>query len=231
MNKLIAIVDDEPDIVELIAHHLKKEKFKVEEFYDGESLLSYVKTELPDMIILDLMLPGVDGIEICRFLKYDERSSSVPIIILSAKGSETDRVVGLELGADDYIIKPFSPRELVARVKAVFRRVASKDEPSKITKLGNLTIDSTRFEVTLKQALGKDKIIDLTPTEFRILEILASHTNRVFNRGQLLDRLWEHEKIVVDRTIDVHIRHLREKLGEAGKMIKTIRGVGYKLGV
>ncbi|MCK4575299.1 response regulator [candidate division WOR-3 bacterium] len=226
MSRLIAVCDDEPDIVELISHHLKKEGFIVKEFYDGENLLSYIKTELPDILILDLMLPGIDGIEVCRSFKYNERTASVPIIILTAKGSETDRVVGLELGADDYIVKPFSPRELVARVKAVLRRTTVKEQAPKITKIGDLTIDSTRFEVKVK-----DKIIDLTPTEFRILEILASHKNWVFNRDKLLNRLWGHDKIVVDRTIDVHIRRLREKLGKAGKIIKTIRGIGYKLQV
>ncbi|MCK4307717.1 response regulator transcription factor [candidate division WOR-3 bacterium] len=224
MSKLVAIVDDEPDIVELITHHLEKEGFKVKGFYDGENLLSYVRKELPDIIILDLMLPGIDGIEVCRSLKYDERTSSVPIIMLTAKGSETDRVVGLELGADDYIVKPFSPRELVARIKAVLRRTTLKEEAPKITRIGDLTIDSTKFEVKVK-----DKRIELTPTELRILEILASHKNWVFNRDQLLNRLWGHDKIVVDRTIDVHIKKLREKLGEVGKMIKTIRGIGYKL--
>ncbi len=224
MNKLIAIVDDEPDIVELITHHLKKEGFRVKEFYDGENLLSYARKELPDMIILDLMLPGIDGIEVCRLLKYNEKTSFVPIIMLTAKGSETDRVVGLELGADDYMVKPFSPRELVARVKAVLRRTTLKKETPKITRIGDVTIDSTKFEVK-----AKDKKINLTPTEFRILEILASHKNWVFNRDQLLNKLWGHDKIVIDRTIDVHIRRLREKLGKAGKMVKTIRGIGYKL--
>ncbi len=224
MSKLVAVVDDEPDIVELITHHLEKEGFKVKGFYDGEGLLSYVRKELPDIIILDLMLPGIDGIEVCRSLKYDERTSSVPVIMLTAKGSETDRVVGLELGADDYIVKPFSPRELVARVKAVLRRTTPKEEAPKITRIGDITIDSTKFEAKVK-----DKRIDLTPTEFRILEILASHKSWVFNRDQLLNKLWGHDKIVVDRTIDVHIRRLREKLGESGRMIKTIRGIGYKL--
>ncbi len=223
MNNLIAICDDEPDIVELVAYHLKKEGFRVKEFYNGENLLSYVKTELPELIILDLMLPGKDGIEVCRSLKYDSKTSSVPVIMLTAKGSETDRVVGLELGADDYIVKPFSPRELVARVKAVLRRTAPKVEASKVIRIDNLTIDSTRFEVKLG-----NQAIDLTPTEFRILETLAANKRRLFTRNQLLDRLWGDEKIVVDRTIDVHIRRLREKLGKVGKMIKTIRGIGYK---
>jgi phosphate regulon transcriptional regulator PhoB len=224
MGRLIAVVDDEPDIVELIVHHLQEEGFKPKKFYNGESLLSYVKGELPDMVILDLMLPGICGMDVCRFLKGNERTASVPIIMLTAKGSETDRIVGLELGADDYVVKPFSPRELMARVKAVLRRTVRKEERPQITRVGDLTIDSTTFDVKIK-----DKIIDLTPTEFRILEILARSKRRVFTRNQLLDRLWGTDKIVVDRTIDVHIQRLREKLGKPGEIIRTVRGIGYKL--
>ena len=225
MNKLIAVVDDEPDIVELITHHLKKERFGVKEFYDGTSLLSYLNTTLPDLIILDLMLPEIDGLEVCRILKNNERTSSVPIIMLTAKGTETDRVVGLELGADDYMVKPFSPRELLARVKAVLRRVETKVEKPKLIKIGNLLIDSGRFEVTIK-----GRKIDLTITELRILTILAERPGWVFTRSQLLDRLWGDDKIVLERTIDVHVTQLRKKLRELGRLIKSIRGIGYKFG-
>lgn len=222
MAKLIAIVDDEPDILELIRYHLEKEKFEVREFRDGEGLLSFIETTLPDLVILDLMLPGIDGLEVCRALKRDRRTSSVPIIMLTAKGNETDKVVGLELGADDYVVKPFSPRELVARVKAVLRR-ANVEEKGESLVIGDLTIDTNRFEVRFK-----GQRIDLTPTEFRILAILAQRPGWVFTRNQLLDELWQEEKIVLDRTIDVHIRNLREKLGEGAKLIKTVRGIGYK---
>lgn len=225
MNKLIAVVDDEPDIVELITHHLKKERFGVKEFYDGTSLLSYLNTTLPDLIILDLMLPEIDGLEVCRILKNNERTSSVPIIMLTAKGTETDRVVGLELGADDYMVKPFSPRELLARVKAVLRRVEAKVEKPKLIKIDDLLIDSGRFEVTIK-----GRKIDLTITELRILTILAERPGWVFTRSQLLDRLWGDDKIVLERTIDVHVTQLRKKLGELGRLIKSIRGIGYKFG-
>jgi DNA-binding response OmpR family regulator len=224
MNKLIAVVDDEPDIVELVAHNLKKERFKVKEIYDGPSLFSYLSTTLPDLIILDLLLPEIDGLEVCRILKKDERTSSVPIIMLTAKGSETDKVVGLELGADDYIVKPFSPRELVARVKAVLRRMEAKAEKPKLIKKNDLLIDLGKFEVRIK-----GKKIDLTTTEFRILTILAQRPGWVFTRDQLLDRLWGEDKIVLGRTIDVHITQLRKKLGELGKLVKAIRGIGYKL--
>ena len=223
MGKLIAVVDDEPDIVKLITHHLKKERFGVKEFYDGTSLLSYLNTTLPDLIILDLMLPEIDGLEVCRILKKNERTSSIPIIMLTAKGTETDKVVGLELGADDYIVKPFSPRELLARIKTVLRRVETKAEKPKLIKIDDLLIDSGKFEVTIK-----DRKIDLTTTEFRILTILAQRPGWVFTRDQLLDRLWGEDKIVVERTIDVHITQLRKKLGELGKSIKSIRGIGYK---
>jgi two-component system phosphate regulon response regulator PhoB/two-component system alkaline phosphatase synthesis response regulator PhoP len=224
MNKLIAVVDDEPDIVELVAHNLKKENFKVEEFYDGLSLLTFVETTLPDLIILDLMLPEMDGLEVCRALKQDERTASIPIIILTAKETETDKVVGLELGADDYMVKPFSLRELVARVKAVLRRAERKSEKAKVIKIGDLIIDLGKFVVTVKT-----KQIPLTTTELKILSILAEKPGWVFSRDQLLDKLWGEDKIVVERTIDVHITQLRKKLGEYGKMIKSIRGMGYKL--
>jgi len=223
MNKVIAIVDDEPDIVELITHHLKKEGFKVREFYDGESFLTFLRDNLPDLVILDLMLPGIDGLEVCRTLKMNEKTSSILIIMLTAKGTETDIVVGLELGADDYIVKPFSPRELIARVKAVLRR-AEPQKKTKLFKIGDLVIDLAKYEVRVK-----NKKVNLTTTEFRILAILSEKPGWVLTRNQLLQDLWEDEKTVLDRTIDVHIRNLREKLGETGKLIKTIRGIGYKI--
>ena len=223
MNKLIAVVDDEADIVELITHHLKKEGSKVKGFYDGESLLTFITNTLPDLVILDLMLPGIDGLEVCRTLRRSEKTSSIPIIMLTAKGTETDIVVGLELGADDYIVKPFSPRELIARVKAILRR-AQPAKKTKLFKVGDLVLDLTKYEVRVK-----NKKVDLTTTEFRVLAILSEKPGWVLTRNQLLDDLWEDEKVVLDRTIDVHIRNLREKLGEAGKLIKTIRGIGYKI--
>jgi len=225
MTKLIAVVDDEPDIVELIAHHLKKENFRVKEFYDGENLLSYIETNLPDLIILDLMLPQIDGLEICRILKRNERTFLIPIIMLTAKGTETDKVVGLELGADDYIVKPFSPRELIARVKAVLRRTEARPDKTRIIKRNDLIIDLVKYKVTIK---GKE--INLTTTEFKLFSILAERPGWVFSRNQLLDKLWGEDKIVLDRTIDVHITQLRKKLGEYSKLIKSVRGIGYKFG-
>ena len=169
------------------------------------------------------MLPDADGIEICKYLKSNQEFSSIPVIMLTARADETDKVLGLELGADDYVTKPFSPRELVARVKAVLRR-KTQDSGKKI-KIGDiLLIDLNKF-----QAFVENKKIDLTPTEFRILKILASKKGWVFTRDQILDHLWGHDKVVLDRTIDVHIKNLREKLGEAAKFIKNVRGVGYKI--
>ncbi len=169
------------------------------------------------------MLPDSDGIEICKYLKSKEDLKSIPIIMLTARASETDKVLGLELGADDYVTKPFSPRELVARVKAVLRR-KTQDSGKKI-KIGDiLLIDLNKFEV-----FAENKKIDLTPTEFRILKILASKKGWVFTRDQILNHLWGEEKAVLDRTIDVHIKNLREKLGKAKKFIKNVRGIGYKV--
>ncbi|MCX7784607.1 MAG: response regulator transcription factor [candidate division WOR-3 bacterium] len=223
MPKLIAVVDDEEDIVDLITHHLEKEKFKVEPFYDGEALLEYVKKTKPNLIILDLMLPGIDGLEVCKFLKKEESTSSIPIIMLTAKSTEADKVLGLELGADDYITKPFSLRELVARVKSVLRRFESKQLQAKIVEIDDLMIDLSKYLVTINK-----KKINLTTTEFKLLSALISRPGWVFSRQQLLDEIWEYDRVVLDRTIDVHIRNLRKKLGKYGKYIKSMRGVGYK---
>lgn len=223
MRRLIAVVDDEEDIVDLITHHLEKEHFKVEPFYDGESILEYVRKNKPDLIILDLMLPGVDGLEVCKLLKKDEQTSSIPIIMLTAKSSEADKVVGLELGADDYLTKPFSPRELLARIKSVLRRFEIKQEKAKIITIDNLVIDLSKYQVLINK-----KKIDLTTTEFKLLAVLVARPGWVFNRQQLLDEIWQYDRVVLDRTIDVHIRNLRKKLGKYGNYIKSMRGVGYK---
>ena len=225
-EKLITIVEDEEDIVKLVSHHLKREGFKVKEFHNGRDFLSYIESVVPDLAVLDIMLPGIDGLEICRILKNKSTTSSVPIIMLTAKASEADVVVGLELGADDYIVKPFSPRELVARVKTVLRRTGTKESEGNIIKVGPLTINTEKYEVSV----DNEKVL-LTTTEFKILEVLADGKGRVFTRDQLLKkkRLWGDDKLVYDRTIDVHIKNLREKLGPAGNMIKTVRSIGYKL--
>ena len=224
MNELIAIVDDEPDILELVSLHLKKTGFNARGFLDAESFTSFLQDNTPDLIILDLMLPDTDGLDICKDLKRKEASSSIPIIMLTAKGEETDKILGLELGADDYVTKPFSPKELVARVKAVLRRQSREEETKRIELPDKVVIDLEKYEVT---AAGKK--IDLTTTEFRILQLLATKKGFVYTRDNILDYLWGEEKAVIDRTVDVHIRHLREKLGKAARCIKNVRGVGYKL--
>ncbi len=233
MSRLIAIIDDEPDIVELVSIHLKKAMFKVKGFSDAEGLYRFLglsdghrqeSEQVPDLIILDLMLPDADGIEICKNLKKNDKYSSIPIIMLTAKGEETDKILGLEFGADDYVTKPFSPRELVARVKAVLRRREKIDESGKLDIGGILIIDIEKHEVAVE-----GQKIELTSTEFRILKLFVSNKNKVFSRYDILDYLWGDEKIVLDRTIDVHIKNLRDKLGKAGQLIKNIRGIGYKL--
>jgi len=226
MSALIAIVDDEPDILELVSFHLKKNGFDVRGFADANGLYTFIKSYRPDLVILDLMLPDADGIDICKYMKKKEHLASIPIIILSAKGEEADKILGLELGADDYVTKPFSPRELVARVKAVLRRQESRPDEDKIEIESILTIDPHKFEARVK-----GKKVALTSTEFRILKMLCERKGWVFTRDQILYNLWGHEKAVVDRTVDVHIKHLREKLGAAGKLIQNVRGVGYKLDV
>ena len=224
MNELIAIVDDEPDILELVSLHLKKTGFTARGFLDAESFAEFLEDNTPDLIILDLMLPDTDGLDICKELKKKDASSSIPIIMLTAKGEETDKILGLELGADDYVTKPFSPKELVARVKAVLRRQSREEETKRIELPDKVVIDLEKYEVTVA-----GKKIDLTTTEFRILQLLASKKGFVYTRDHILDFLWGEEKAVIDRTIDVHIRHLREKLGKAARCIKNVRGVGYKL--
>jgi DNA-binding response OmpR family regulator len=225
MNELIAVIDDEPDILELVTLHLKKNRFRVREFSDAEAFYRFLHSEVPDLIILDLMLPDADGFEVCKHLRKTDKLAAIPIIMLTAKVTETDKILGLELGADDYVTKPFSPSELVARVKAVLRRKEPRREDAERIDIdGMLSLDLQRHEVSVK-----DRKIELTSTEFRILQMLASKKGWVFSREKILDYLWGSEKTVVDRTVDVHIKHLREKLGPAAKLIKNIRGVGYKL--
>lgn len=224
MGKRIAIIDDEPDMLEVVEAFLVEEGFKVDKFIETESFFKSIKINLPDLIILDLMLPETNGFEICKYLKGDDRYSDIPVIMFSAKDGETDKVVGLELGADDYVTKPFSGKELAARVKVVLRRHEKNISTKKIIVNDDLIIDAEKHEVLLK-----GKKIGLTTTEFRILELLSSRTGVVFSRARMLDHLWGDEKLIIDRAIDVHIKHLREKLGKAASLIQCVRGVGYKI--
>jgi two-component system phosphate regulon response regulator PhoB/two-component system alkaline phosphatase synthesis response regulator PhoP len=223
MSRLIAVVDDEPDILELVTLHLTRAGFAVRPFPDAGQFQRFLTRTVPDLVVLDLMLPDADGLEVCRQLKSDSRTAHVPVMMLTAKGDESDRIVGLELGADDYITKPFSPKELVARAKAVLRR-PEKKEQSRTIELPGVVIDLDRYQVT---AAGRPA--DLTTTEFRLLVILAERRGWVFSRDELLNRLWGDEKAVLDRTIDVHITNLRKKLGKAGQLLRNVRGIGYKL--
>ena len=221
----ILVVEDEPDILEVMQYNLEREGNKVIVCRDGEQALSRIRTDAPDLVILDLMLPGLDGVEVCRRVKADPVTRGIPIIMVTAKSEESDVVLGLGLGADDYITKPFSPRELVARVKVVQRRGPLRDESGAGERVvrGALTVDLGRHEARVD-----GQLVVLTPTEMRLLHFLASHPGRVFPRAHLLSRVIGEDAIVTDRNIDVHVRALRQKLGEQAACIETVRGVGYR---
>jgi two-component system alkaline phosphatase synthesis response regulator PhoP len=219
----VFVIDDEKDLIELVSYNLEKEGFAVRSALNGEAGLSAVASDLPDLILVDLMMPGMDGLEVCRRLRSDNRTAAIPIIMLTAKSAESDRIVGLELGADDYVTKPFSPRELAARVKAVLRRTSPQAAHSTVIRRGELTIDMTRREVSCE-----NKAITLTASEFRLLHFLATHPGHVFSRSELIDGALGREVSVVDRTIDVHVTGLRKKLGNCGDWIETVRGFGYR---
>ncbi len=204
-------------------YHLKQANFTVVTASDGPSALERVKKKPPGLIILDLMLPGMDGKEVCKLLKSNPLTKSIPILMLTAKADEIDRIVGFELGADDYVTKPFSPRELVLRVKAILQRVESDRETPKVLQIGDLTIDVDRHHVSI----GK-KSVRLTSTEFKLLFELASKRGRVLTREHLLDRVWGYTYEGYARTVDTHVRRLRDKMGSHGEMIETLRGVGYR---
>jgi DNA-binding response OmpR family regulator len=223
MKHKILVVDDEPDALELIEFNLKSAGYDVVTALDGEQALKKARDLLPKLIILDLMLPEVDGIEVCKILRRDQRTSGIPIIMLTAKAAEVDRVLGLELGADDYVTKPFSPRELILRVKRLLRSNEVSAEKSDRIEWKELSVDIPRH-----QAMVKGKPIDLTATEFKLLTILAQRRGRVQSRDQLLQDVWEYDNLIDTRTVDTHMRRLREKLGIASKYLDTVRGVGYR---
>ena len=223
MKPKILIVDDEPDAVEMIEFNLKSNGFEVVSAADGEEALTKARAVLPDLILLEVMLPEVDGMEVCKILRRDTRTSGIPIIMLTAKAAEIDRVLGLELGADDYVTKPFSIRELILRVKRLLRTESATPEKSDRFVWKELTIDIPRH-----QALVKGKALDLTATEFKLLTVLAQRRGRVQSRDQLLRDVWEYDSLIDTRTVDTHVRRLREKLGAAAKYLDTVRGVGYR---
>lgn len=224
MAATVLVVDDEKDLVELVKYHLEKEGLKCLEARDGETALQVAKERSPDLVVLDLMLPGLNGIEVCRKLRKDPKTSSMAIIMLTAKAEEVDRIVGLEMGADDYMVKPFSPRELVARVGAVLRRGQGQDT-STIKRIGTLEVDEGKHQVAVEGT-----VVVLTVKEFDLLCALMKANGRVLNRDQILESVWGYSNAVdiESRTVDVHIRRLREKLGKEHKRVVTVKGVGYR---
>jgi two-component system phosphate regulon response regulator PhoB len=223
-SERVLVIEDEEDILELVSYNLGKEGYQVTGVLSGEEGLAKALSEVPELVVLDLMLPGVDGLEVCRRLKQDTKTRSIPVVMISAKGEEADIVSGLELGADDYVTKPFSPRILVARIKAVLRRQREEksDEMSSLSIQG-ISIDPGRFEVR-----AGDDSVTLTVTEFRILHFLARHPGWVFTRYQIVDAVKGQDYAVTDRAVDVQIVGIRKKLGEYGSLIETVRGVGYR---
>lgn len=222
LSKKILVVDDEPEIVKLVRAYLEQAGFSVVTAAEGQEALAVFRHEYPNLVILDLNLPGMDGLDVCRALR---RTSDVPIIMLTARIEETDRLIGLELGADDYVVKPFSPREIVARTRAVLRRAEGEPVSPDILNSGDLSLDLVRRTATLAE-----EVLDLTTMEFDLLTLLVMHPGQVFTRIQLLERLQEHAYLGYERTIDVHIKNLRKKLRDDPKnphFIGTVRGVGY----
>ena len=216
-------MDDEPEAVELLEFNLKRAGFDVLTAADGAQALRKARSTAPNLIVLDLMLPEIDGLEVCKMLRRDPATARIPIIMLTAKAAEVDRIVGLELGADDYVTKPFSPRELVLRINKVLRRGQPDQAAPDVFKFGDLLIDSPRHLVK-----WRTKSFELTRTEFKLLAILAQRCGRVQSREQLLRDVWEYNSLVDTRTVDTHMRRLREKLGPAAKHLDTVRGVGYR---
>jgi len=225
MREKILIVEDEKDIVKMLEYNLKKEGLRTFSVRDGEDAVDFANKQQPDLVILDLMLPGMDGLEVCKNLKNNSKTASIPIIMLTAKSQESDKVVGLELGADDYMTKPFSPRELIARIKAVLRRMKGKDELPEVFKKGTLTIDFSKISVAVK-----GRPIELTAKEFELLKTLLGAKGRVLSRDYLLDTVWgfDHAMEIQTRTVDVHIRTLRKKLKSESKRILTVKNYGYR---
>jgi phosphate regulon transcriptional regulator PhoB len=223
----ILVIEDERDIADLVKYHLEKAGLPTRVVEDGKQAFDLIVRDHPTLVILDLMLPGLDGLEICRRLRGNPATQGIPIIMLTAKAEEIDRIVGLELGADDYVPKPFSPRELVARVKAVLRRLTPPPAPSEApVAVAGLRLDPIRHEAT-----KHERVIALSAMEFRLLEFFLRHRGRVYTRTQLLDQVWGHDRFVEPRTVDVHVRRLREKIEDDPRqpaLILTVRGLGYK---
>jgi len=224
MAKKILVIEDEKDIRDLLQHYLKREGYDVHGAEDGDSGLCKLAKERYDLLLLDLMLPRMDGLEVCRVLRSQAETADLPIIMLTAKGEETDRIVGLELGADDYITKPFSPREVVARVKAIFRRVEKPKTKEVKHEYGGISLDPLRYETSYR-----GKVQSLTSKEFKLLEFLLGNKGRVLSRDLLLNEIWGYDYFGTTRTVDVHIAHLRQKFPVLNRSLVSIKGLGYKL--
>ena len=224
-RKTVLIADDEPDVLNLLALNLRKEGFDVLKAEDGARALEIAKAESPDLVVLDLMMPGMSGLEVTKQLKQSPATNRIPILMLTARAEEVDRIVGLELGADDYVTKPFSPREIVLRVQAVLRRATSPDLTSEeVLEIGPIKIDRAKHEVRIQ-----GKTCDFTATEFKLLSVLMERRGRLQSREVLLNDVWGYESAIDTRTVDTHVRRLREKLGSAADLIETVRGFGYRM--
>jgi len=223
MPQRVLVVEDEPDIAEVVRYNLAREGFQVDVHARGDSALEAVRRRAPDLIVLDLMLPGVDGLELTRALKREAATARIPLVMLTAKSEELDRVVGLELGADDYVTKPFSPRELTLRIKAVLRRGEGAPPPA-VLESGSIRLDPAAHEAQV----GGEPLV-LTATEFRLLQLLLERRGRVQSRAQLLSEVWGYAEDVDSRTVDTHVRRLRRKLGDEADRLETVVGVGYRL--
>lgn len=223
MAKKILLIEDDPDIAGLILHYLKQEHYDVEHVANGKDGVATVRRIKPDLVLLDLMLPGMDGLTVNRQIKQDTNLAGIPVVIVTAKGEETDRVVGLEMGADDYIVKPFHPKELVARVKAILRRKESDQGPTDRVTIGPVSMDASRHEVTFDGVP-----VLLTAKEFRLLFVLMKQSGRVMDRSALLDAVWGDDYEGTDRTVDVHVRRLRKKMGSYASWLETVKQIGYR---
>ena len=222
-NKIL-VADDELDVLNLVSLNLKNAGFTIIKAQDGASALSKARSNMPLLVVLDLMLPGMSGIEVCKTLKSDPATSQIPIIMLTAKAEEVDRIVGLELGADDYITKPFSPRELVLRVKSVVRRVSGQNEKPDLIIIGDVEVDRLKFDVRIK-----GESLEMTPTEYKLLLILMERRGRVQSREVLLNDVWGYDQVLDTRTVDTHVARLREKIRNGKVNIDTVRGFGYRI--
>jgi len=222
----ITIIEDEKDIVDLVRYNFRKEGFEVTSYLRGKEGLEALRRNPPELVLLDIMLPDLDGLELCKRLRADDRLKNLPVIFLTAKGEEIDRVLGLEIGADDYVVKPFSPRELVARVKAVLRRQERPAEKRELIETRGLRLDTRTQEVTVR-----GQLVELSALEFKLIHFLASHPRQVFSRERLLDEVWGRDRFVTPRTVDVHVRRVREKIEEQPdkpRYLQTVRGSGYR---